>query len=323
MSLKATVIIPTYGKRVEYIVDTVRSVQNQSLAGDDYEILVVDNSPRKDVKEIVDKLNSDSQRKARYTAESEPGLYKARHRGASEALGSILVYIDDDIIAPRGWLEALISPFQDARVACVGGKVLPKWEGALPDWKGHFDDNYHSLLDFGENTLELKWPQAAWGCNMAVRKDVLYQVKGFHPDGFGDGKMVWFRGDGECGMQQKIYQAGYRILYEPSAWLYHRIPATRLTEKYFYKRLFTQGIDDSFTQMRTLRETPYIKARWLYEAVFFYLISLKKYLISYKTKKYRVRVKADAFYWYGKAEHRRRVALNKKLREHVFKENFL
>ena len=43
---------------------------------------------------------------------------------------------------------------------------------------------------------------------MAVRRTVVFGVGGFNPDGLGDRRLIWIRGDGECGLQEKIYKSG-------------------------------------------------------------------------------------------------------------------
>jgi glycosyltransferase involved in cell wall biosynthesis len=320
--MHASVVIPTYN-RLHYLRSTLLSIQTQTLSDMQCEIVVVDNGPAGKVREVVDELNDGGCFPVYHVCEPRIGLHYARHAGAQEARGEILVYVDDDIIAPPGWLRAMLNPYSDPLVACVGGKILPKWEAEPPAWLAQFGGNGGgnlSLLDLGDETLELAWPQTAYGCNMSVRRSVLYEVGGFHPDAIGARRLIWLRGDGETGLQRKIYDAGYKVIYEPRAWLYHRVPASRLRPEYFYWRQFIQGISDSYTHMRVLRLTRVRLLRHTGRCVY---NAVQAYARSFRSPEQRIRYRATAWYWYGRAQHQLRISLSRKLCQHVLQDSYL
>lgn len=61
---------------------------------------------------------------ARYVAEPITGLSHARNRGWSETQCEIVAYVDDDAVVDSRWLDALLQPFGDARVALVTGETV-------------------------------------------------------------------------------------------------------------------------------------------------------------------------------------------------------
>ena len=315
-----SVIIPTRNRAV-YLRDTLLSVCRQALPTDRFEIIVVDNGAAGETSRVVDEIVSGSSM-VHYVYESRVGLHQARHAGARAAKGEILVYIDDDVIAPAGWLEAMLEPYANPKVACVGGKILAGWETALPPWLDQFGkngDNILSLLDLGDEPLELTWPQTVYGCNMSVRKSVLYEIGGFNPDAIGDRRLIWLRGDGETGLHRKIYDAGYKVIYEPRAWLYHRVPASRLQPDYFCYRAFIQGISDSYTHMRSNRLSV---IRLMLHAVRCTLRTAHAYLGSLRLTNGYIQSRARAWYWYGWAQHQLRLAVSSVLRNHVMQESY-
>jgi len=317
----ASVIVPTHN-RAAYLKDAVISVCQQTLAAERYEVIVVDNGSTDEAHEVVE-LVTDQYPIARYIRESSIGLHQARHAGARVAQGEILVYIDDDVIVPAGWLEAMLKPYADPHVACVGGKTLPKWEAEPPAWLDQFGGNGGgnlSLLDLGDETLELAWPQTVYGCNMSVRRSVLYEIGGFNPDAIGDHRLIWLRGDGETGLHRKIYDAGYKVIYEPRAWLYHRVPASRLRTDYFCYRAFIQGISDSYTHMRTYRSSV---IRLLLHAGRCTLRIACAYAASLGQTNGYIQSRARAWYWYGWAQHQLRLAVSSVLRNHVMQKTYL
>jgi len=187
----------------------------------------------------------------RILQEPRIGLHFARHAGALAAKADILVYIDDDVVCPKGWLDELLKPFQDPSVVCVGGKTIGEFEVSPPDWVKDYPA-YFSLLDLGPSERDIRFPEETlFGCNFAVRKQVLLDVGGFNPDGFSDRAFYWYRGDGETGLQRKLAAAKQRMVYSPDAWLYHQIPASRLTEGFLIKRAQTQAVSDGFSYYRT------------------------------------------------------------------------
>ena len=159
--------------------------------------------------------------------------------------------------------------------------------GGAPPWVAQFDIAYLSLLDFGDQTRELRFPECVWGCNMAVRREVLYSVGGFNPDGFGDRRLIWLRGDGECGLQEKISNRELRIIYEPRAWVYHRIPASRVTPQYFYRRLFDDGIMHSYIRIRKMGNCRFLTSQLLGYGIYCFLQSCQKYLRSITASRYQ------------------------------------
>ncbi len=320
---KASVIVPTYGNRPDFLRETLHSVQGQEFPVDDFEILVVDNSPDSNAYRIVEEVNQQGRPPVLYFTEKNTGLHHARHAGAREARGEILVYIDDDVLVHCDWLTALLESFQDSRVACSGGKILLQYEAEQPEWLPQFRSGGHGFLDLGEKKLELKWPECVYGGNMAVRKKVLYDAGGFNPDGFADPRLIWLRGDGEIGLLKKIFDLGHKIVYEPRAWLYHRIPASKLTPKFFYKRCFAGGIYDSYVRIRNMRKRRRMTVPLMIHAARCFLLSAYRYTRSLLPLKDRIRIRADAFKWYGEGQHQLRTALSRRLREHVLRDSYL
>jgi glycosyltransferase involved in cell wall biosynthesis len=313
-----SIVVPTY-ERSAYLGEALLSVLGQDFPPERYEVIVVDNSPTGEAQQTVEEVSEPSLRPVSYVREPTVGLHNARHAGARAAHGDILVYIDDDVIVHDGWLTAMTMPFADPRVACVGGKVLARWEAEPPVWWTRFDPGYLSLLDLGEEQMELE-SRTVHGCNMAVRRSVLYEVGGFNPDAIADRRLIWLRGDGEDGLQRRIRAAGYKVMYEPRAWLYHRIPAHRLTPQYFHWRAFIQGISDSYTAARKQPS----RHRAALHSVGCFSRALQCCIRAVARRSNgRIRATSDAWYWYGRGQHQLRFALSRKLRGHVLQDTYL
>ena len=253
MGISASVAIPTY-ERSSCLIEAMQSAVAQRTDFD-YEVMVLDNGCESDLQAETECIAKQATVSVRYIPIPEIGLHNGRNKAALLASSSILVYVDDDVIAPKDWLAAMCAPFKDPNVGGVAGKSVPYIEGSRPGWIDAVPPSYFSLLDLGPHTHEIHWPQTPYGCNMAFRRDVVLELKGFSPDAMGKNAIEWLRGDGETGFAQKVYAAGYKIIYTAEGWLYHKIPQERMTLKYVRRRAMKSGISSFYRQMRTHRYT--------------------------------------------------------------------
>ena len=320
--MKASIIAPTYGSRLEYLRDTLVTVQDQDFPAEQYEIIVVDNGPLGGVSKLVEELNQNGRKSIQCVKETAPGSTNARHAGARKAQGEILVFIDDDVILRPECLRNVLEPYRDPKVGCTGGKVVLRYEGTPPDWMSQFGTVCHSALDLGEKTLELSWPACVWGAIMTVPKKVLFEVGGFNPDIFGDPSLWWLTGDGECGFEKKIFDAGYKIVYEPKVSVVHRIPPSRLTLDYFRHRLYTNGLMDSYTLIRAAGAGA-STATMLLRSAHAYFMTVRKMISSLVRPKWRVKASCQSARWRAFAKHQLRAALDAKLRAYICQKSYV
>ncbi len=250
--MRVSVVIPTHG-RPDDLEIALDSVVRQTFDPGAFEVVVVDNAASEACATQVAGWRKKAACAVHYVAEPRIGLHNARHTGARRADGEILAYIDDDCQATPDWLTALCEGFVASEVAVVGGAVEPIWAAPPPPWVADLPPGYLSLLDLGPTARDLTWPEDVFGCNLAVRRRVLFEVGGFNPDGYATPSMRWYRGDGETGLLRKVYGAGHRVRYVPTARVYHRIPAERLTERYFVRRAWSSGVSDAFAAYRSRR----------------------------------------------------------------------
>ncbi len=236
----------------------LESVCNKIHSEPEVECFVVDNNPVGETSEYVAALCKKYERQVSYVREPSPGLTAARHTGARKAKGEVISFLDDDVLLSDTWLEAVRDAFTAANVHLVGGPTLPILAEPLPQWIAKMVTptpwggamlTWLSLLDIGKDVQNIH-PNYIFGLNFSIRKNVLFEMKGFHPDNVPRNFQMW-QGDGETGLTMKMFKDGRRADYVQHAKLFHICTSDRLTFSYFLKRAYYQGVADSFSALRS------------------------------------------------------------------------
>ena len=188
-----------------------------------FEIIVVDNGSTDRTREIV------SQYPVKMIVEKRLGSYSARNKGIETGQGKIIAFTDSDCIVDRSWLTNLVQGYSEDAVGAVGGQVLPyETEGLIDQFL-----SLGPLQVFHSNktvTVERKRNRFLSGGlgsgNMSFRSNVLDEVNGFSTDltVCGDYDLSW-----------TVQRAGYQIIYEPKAIVYHKLRTTlpQLVRQFF------------------------------------------------------------------------------------------
>ncbi len=213
----------------------------ESLLRLDYpnlDILIVDNAPSNEkTKELVQSLESSV---LRYVVEPRPGLDWARNRGIVEARGEIIAYTDDDVRVDPLWVRRLVAAFADPGVMAVTGLVAPaERETEAQDTFEHyggfgrgFERKEYSLTRQRYRHFPLNASIFGTGCNMAYRRR-FFEQHGLFDESLDVGTLT--HGGGDLDMFYRVVRAGYTLVYEPEAlvWHYHRRDFARLKRQLY------------------------------------------------------------------------------------------
>ena len=160
------------------IVDCLESVKWAD------EIIIVDNNSRDETKATVEKYAQKSQDRLKYIFEGRQGLCYARNRGIMNATGEIIVFTDDDCLAPLDWLIKIYDEFnRSLDVSGILGNAV--WEDGQPM--------------YSENNI-----LRGNGLNMSFRRELFREV-GMFDVYLGSGSLGCSADDVEF-----IYRAAYR-----------------------------------------------------------------------------------------------------------------
>jgi GT2 family glycosyltransferase len=205
-----------------------------------FEIVVVDNAPSSDATKMAIEAEFGGDSRVRYVREPRPGLSCARNRGLAEAAADIVAFTDDDIRVDPWWLHGLVRGFgASSDVACVIGLVSTAeiansaqlYFELRINWGERIDHRIFDLTDNrGASPLYPYFSGLGIGGNSAVSRRVLKEVGGFD-EALGAGTPS---GGGEdLEMFTRVILSGHRIVYEPSAivWHSHRVEVSALAKQ--------------------------------------------------------------------------------------------
>ena len=208
-----SVVVPTFN-RAHSLGSTLKSLLAQETDYP-YEVIVVDNNSSDETESVVRVLERTMHGRLWYVFERPQGLSAARNAGLTAARGEIIAFLDDDVIAPPTWAEALVEVYRAHPDAWgVGGKIIIHPPAVCPRW---FDQTspvftaYLSGVDLGDNTIRLKPPFKIYGANFSVRRDVFSSVGVFKSQFGRIGACLL--GYEETELCFRIHQAGGGIYY--------------------------------------------------------------------------------------------------------------
>jgi glycosyltransferase involved in cell wall biosynthesis len=195
-----SVVVPTRG-RAAYLEVTLDSLLAQRTEIE-HEILVVDDGGDVPPRDGV-----------RYAAHpGRRGLNAARNTGIRETSAPLIAFVDDDVLVPPGWLDALAAgAARHPDAEAFGGPIRARFEGGAPRGCGR-EDPPITTLDLGAADREADF---VWGANFAVRRSAVERVGEF------DESIVRPHGDEEEWLE-RLRAAGGRIVYLAGAGLEHR-----------------------------------------------------------------------------------------------------
>ena len=166
-----------------------------------------------------------------------PGLSAARNLSIEESRHDHILFCDADALAHPGWAAAMHRALLDPKVAVVGSRILPRWNGTPPLLaRANVVRDQYSLYDLGEETLEVA---RVVGAGFGLDRTKFPEEMRFDENlGRRDGRLF---GGEESDLCQRVSAAGGKILYVGDAVVEHVIQPERLRTSWILKRLYYAG----------------------------------------------------------------------------------
>jgi len=154
-----SIVIPTLNEE-KYLPRLLESIKKQGFS--DFEIIIADDNSKDNTVNIAKRFS------AKIISGGLPA--KARNNGAKVAKGDVILFLDADVILPKGFLKKAINVFEKRKLDIGTFFLVPK-KSKIAAFLFNLLYNYPIVV------FEKILPHAAMA--ILVKKDIFFEVGGF------------------------------------------------------------------------------------------------------------------------------------------------
>jgi len=222
----------------------------------DHEVIIVDMGIDKNIKKWLVNENKKHNNLKLILNKKNVGTSKGRNQGIKIARGKYIVFLDNDIILTRHWLDALIETFKkQTKGALIGSKITCPNKYVYICDRYVYDRNENGQRKIGlkvtrpfrdsnpEINIEREVPWYPTGCLMANR-NLINELNGF------DEKLFSIEEDKDLCLRAK--KIGKKIIYCPRSYVIHN----RIRDDFYEKEIRYKSIH------RLKKDISYFESKW-------------------------------------------------------------
>lgn len=213
-----SVIIPTYNRK-DMLRESLASLCYQTCPAAEYEVVIADDGSTDGTGTMIEQWRAACT--IIYDWKENSGVNAARNRGALLARGPILLFLDDDMIADPGLLEAHVATHRRFSDVLVKGRV---------EWTPLGEPTTFAAIMLAGSDLEMELNEEAYipfdrvfAGHFSIEKANFLKVglwdEAWNLYGFRDRDFMY-----------RAHKAGFRMVYNPHALTFHRDHVTRLEQ---------------------------------------------------------------------------------------------
>jgi glycosyltransferase involved in cell wall biosynthesis len=196
--------------KLRRVLDRVISLRVPS--GVECEVLVVDNGSTDGTHNIIEEVAATAPFSIRRIWHPKLGKSDATNRAITEARGTIVGVLDDDVLPAEDWLEVIRQEFlNDPALSAISGRVELEDQLDLPVGIRRNTDRseIHTLEDVKTRCI---------GCNLAIRRDAIPPLRPFDPN-LGPG--CWIPSNEDVDFFYRLLRSGKKIVFVPALFVHH------------------------------------------------------------------------------------------------------
>lgn len=167
-----SVIICTHNPQMAYIERVLAALRDQSLPMAEWELLVVDNAS---LTSLAAQVDLSWHPHAAHIREASLGLTHARLRGIAESSGNTLVFVDDDNVLERDYLEVVVQIGREwPGIGAWSGQLIAEFEAEPPASITPYVQmvGIRRLERDRWSNLPLFMETVPWGAGLCIRRSV-------------------------------------------------------------------------------------------------------------------------------------------------------
>lgn len=260
------VILPTFNRQ-ELLDRAIRSLSAATIPpGLNVSITVVDNNSTDGTSQVVEAWKQKFAGRLKYLFEEKQGRAHALNAGIAATNADLIGIIDDDEEIDVNWYVTVEEAFRDPALDFIGGPCLPRWEIPAPAWLPRNYPGVIGWIDGGDKVLAYggEYEGILMGGNAVLRRKLIETVGVYCTTLGAIGKRLMLGDDQD--MFERIMAVKARGFYLPNLIIYHYVPATRLTRRYYRRWCFWNGVSLGVIDRQRRASVVYLAGvpRWIY-----------------------------------------------------------
>ncbi len=213
--MKASVIIPAYNAE-QTIGKCMNALRKQTFK--DFEVIIVDDGSKDGTAKIAAGFKG-----VKVLRQKNAGPATARNKGAKQAKGEIIVFLDSDCVAEKNWLEQMVAPFENQDISGVQGVYKNKQKELIARFTHLEIEQRYSKM------AKQEFIDFIGSYSAAYKKKVFDEMEGF------DTSFPMASGE-DTDLSFRINKAGYKMVFNQRAAVYHFHPIS--LKKYLKVKFF-------------------------------------------------------------------------------------
>lgn len=200
-----SVVVPVYNDPTG-IRATLASLVGQSSPTDRHELIVVDNGSTDETRAVVREYCAAVDNLRLLVEDDVQGSYAARNRGLEAATGSVVAFVDADMVVGPTWIADVARRMAETDAAYLAPQVnlfSGDDEGLVAEYNRLNDLHVERFIE------ELSFAPT---CCLVVRRTLFEDLGGFDPR---------LRSGGDVEFGNRVAAAGHRLQYAPDIEMYH------------------------------------------------------------------------------------------------------
>ena len=226
-----SIVVPTF-QRPEGIKIALTSLFSQTVKDRAVEIIVADNDPAASAKAIVNRLSQNSPFEVQYVHVPIPGVSNARNGALAKARGRFIIFLDDDMEALDGWVDALIATSLKFEAGIVFGPAMARMPNPS-DPRNPYMEPFFSRIASKSSEGLMTETLGTGGCLLDLRRCDM-------PEPAFDTSLNEIGGEDDV-LFDHLRQHGTKVAWSPEAKAWEIVPANRATPEYIWTRNFAFG----------------------------------------------------------------------------------
>lgn len=213
-----SIIIPSFNSKrlLEGCLSTLRNTLSEELP---VQIIVVDDASLDGTWDMLNRIAKQDGRVIPVRNETNMGFPDSCNRGAANASGNVLFFLNADTEPQRGWLPPLLRRFSDPTVGAVGSKLIYP-DGTLQEagcviFRDATGANFGKGCDPDDPLFcYAREVDYCSGAALAVSRPLFERIRGFDPLY----RPAYYEDTDLC---MRVWQAGFKVLVEPESRIVH------------------------------------------------------------------------------------------------------